>query len=115
MGVTIEEVRKLAMSLPETTEESHFDKRSFRVRGKIYAVIQEDLISLVVKTTKEERLAAVTLAPEIYSVTDGFQNLNYMKLQLDRISLDEFRPVLIHAWRLVVPKSIAKEYENGLG
>jgi hypothetical protein len=31
----IDTVRRFALSLPETTEEPHFDKSSFRVRGKM--------------------------------------------------------------------------------
>jgi hypothetical protein len=97
VGITIDEVRNLALSLPETKEENHWGKPSFRVRGKIYAVIQEDQTSLVAKTTKDQRLANTTMAPDIYSVPDRFQNLNYMKVRIDRIPINEFRSVLIHA------------------
>jgi hypothetical protein len=31
------QVQTLALSLPEVTEEPHFHRRSFRVRGKIFA------------------------------------------------------------------------------
>ena len=36
------EARKFALSLPEATEEPHFEKSSFRVRGKIFATVPED-------------------------------------------------------------------------
>jgi predicted DNA-binding protein (MmcQ/YjbR family) len=35
--VTIDTLRKIALSLPETTEEPHFEKTSFRVKKKIFA------------------------------------------------------------------------------
>lgn len=35
--VSIEAFRKLALSFPEVTEEPHFEKTSFRVKGKIFA------------------------------------------------------------------------------
>lgn len=33
----LEQARKYALSLPETTEAPHFDYTSFRVKGKIFA------------------------------------------------------------------------------
>ncbi len=33
------EVRRFAVSLPEATEEPHFDLTSFRVKGKIFATV----------------------------------------------------------------------------
>lgn len=112
MSITIDEVRMLALSLPETNEEKHWGKPSFRVRGKIYAVIQEDGVTVVVKTTEDERLANTTMAPDIYSLPDSFQNLNYMKVRMDRIPRDEFRSVLIQAWRLVAPKRVVATFDG---
>src|SRR5439155_19096500 len=38
----LEAARQFALSLPETTEEPHFEKASFRVRGKIFATVPAD-------------------------------------------------------------------------
>jgi len=35
--VTLDTLRNLALSFPETTEEPHFEKTSFRVKKKIFA------------------------------------------------------------------------------
>ena len=35
--ITVKEVRALALSFPEVREEPHFDRASFRVRGRIDA------------------------------------------------------------------------------
>ena len=37
--VDIETFRQLALSFPETIEQSHFDKTSFRVKKKIFATL----------------------------------------------------------------------------
>ena len=39
MSVSAAVVRKLALSLPESTEQPHHDMTSFRVRGKIFAMV----------------------------------------------------------------------------
>src|SRR5689334_9091814 len=39
--VTIDSVRALALSFPDTDEHPHFDRRAFRVKKKIFATLQE--------------------------------------------------------------------------
>lgn len=40
--MNLEEVRKFALSLPETTEQPHHEMSSFRVRRKIFVTIPPD-------------------------------------------------------------------------
>ncbi len=39
--VTIEILRKIALSFPEVTEEPHFEKSSFRIKKKIFATYDD--------------------------------------------------------------------------
>ena len=57
-------VRRLALSLPETTEEPHFDYSSFRVRGKIFVTVPPDEKHIHVFVDDVERERALALAPE---------------------------------------------------
>jgi hypothetical protein len=109
--VVVEEVRTLSLSLPGVKEHDHWGKPSFRIRNKIFAVIQPDGVSLLLKTTKEERAACTTLAPDIFLMPDSFTNLAYMIVRLDRIDPSELRDLLVHAWKLVAPKKLLTEYE----
>ncbi|RKN84545.1 MmcQ/YjbR family DNA-binding protein [Paenibacillus ginsengarvi] len=112
LAITINDVRQIALSLPKTDEVEHWDKPSFRVNGKIYAVVQKDGVSVTVKTTREEREALTTFEPEIYSVPTNFQRLHYMIVNTERIRKDDFRSVLVRAWRLVASKHIVKTYDE---
>jgi hypothetical protein len=40
--ITAKEFRELALSFPESVEAPHFDRASFRVRGKVFATIAPD-------------------------------------------------------------------------
>ncbi|MGH3621598.1 MAG: hypothetical protein ACRDQ5_07385 [Sciscionella sp.] len=40
--LTVEDARRFALSLPEATEQPHFEMSSFRVRGKIFATVPVD-------------------------------------------------------------------------
>src|SRR5205085_6611083 len=40
--MNLNEARRFALSLPQTTEAPHFDKSSFRVEGNIFATVPTD-------------------------------------------------------------------------
>ncbi|WP_197081036.1 hypothetical protein [Gordoniibacillus kamchatkensis] len=54
-------------------------------------MVQKDGVSVVVKTTRDEREALTTFEPEIYSVPRNFHRLHYMTVNTKRIRKDEFR------------------------
>ncbi|CAM3674065.1 MmcQ/YjbR family DNA-binding protein [Brevibacillus invocatus] len=108
--VTTDDVRGLALSLPETEEHEHWGKCSFRVRNKIFAVIQPDGVSVAMKTTHDNRDAYTSMAPEVFHVPDSFAKLSYMMVRIDRIDQKECSDLLIQAWKLVSPKKLVKAY-----
>ena len=59
----LDRVRRLALSLPETTEQPHFDYTSFRVRGKIFATAPPGTQLLHVFLDEEQRELALALHP----------------------------------------------------
>ncbi|KIL35675.1 hypothetical protein SD71_12320 [Cohnella kolymensis] len=104
--ITPEEVRNIALSFPEAVEVKHWDKPSFRVRNKIFAVIQPDRISLVIKTAPDDRAVYTMMDPDIYQMPAAFSNLNYMVVRMDRVEPAELHGLLIKAWRSVSPKRL---------
>ena len=57
------QVRKYALSLPEVTEEPHFDRTSFRVRGKIFVTARPAETHIHVFVPEEHREPALALHP----------------------------------------------------
>jgi hypothetical protein len=110
--MSVEEVRSYAMSLPESEEIEHWGKPSFRIRNKIFAVIQEDGVSLVVKTAGEDRLIYTTMDPKVFSMPKSFSNLNYMIVKLDLVHPEEMRGLLLKAWSSIAPKKLVKEFKQ---
>jgi predicted transport protein len=62
--VKLEEVRKVALALPDTTEEPHHNYGSFRVRGKIFVTIPPGEELLHIFLPAEQRDAALAMDPE---------------------------------------------------
>lgn len=60
------EARWFALSLPEVTEEPHFDMSPWRVRGKIFATVPPDGQHLHVFVDEEETRAAVAEDPSAF-------------------------------------------------
>jgi hypothetical protein len=54
-------VRRHALSLPDVTEQPHFDHSSFRVRGKIFLTVPPDGQHLHVFIDEEQRKQALAL------------------------------------------------------
>jgi hypothetical protein len=106
----ISEVRKIALSLPETEEVQHWGKPSFRINNKIFTVIQDDMRTITVKTTKEEREIYTRMDPNTYTIPEAFSNLNYMHINLETANEDEVRDLIRIAWRNVAQKKLSKTY-----
>jgi YjbR len=62
--VKLEDVRKVALALPDTTEEPHHNFGSFRVRGKIFVTIPPGGELLHIFLPAEKREVALALDPE---------------------------------------------------
>jgi hypothetical protein len=64
----IEQVRRIALSLPEATEEPHFDMTSFRVKGKIFASVPPDETRLHVFVDEPAAAASVAEDPAAFEL-----------------------------------------------
>lgn len=106
----IEEIREIALSLPGTVEVEHWGKSSFRINNKIFIVIQDDMSTITVKTTKEERDIYTSMSPETYKIPDSFSNLNYMHINLELAKKDEVTDLIRNAWGIVAPKKLSKAF-----
>jgi hypothetical protein len=99
-------VRRFALSLPETTEEPHFDFSSFRVRGKIFVTVPPPGKYIHVFVDDLERERALALAP------DWTEKLWWGKKVVGlRVHLSAARPALVdewvrNAWARKAPKRI---------
>jgi hypothetical protein len=108
--MSITEVREISLSFPGTEEVEHWGKPSFRINNKIFTVIQEDMKTITVKTTKEERDIKTRTGPETYRISESFSNLNYMYINLETAKENEVKDLIRIAWGRVAPKKISKAY-----
>ena len=70
--MTGEEFRRLALTLPEASEQSHMGHPDFRVRGKIFATLAyPDEARAMVKLQHEQQDALTRARPEMFAPVPG--------------------------------------------
>ncbi|WP_437937774.1 MmcQ/YjbR family DNA-binding protein [Sorangium sp. So ce341] len=110
--VSSDELRKLALSLPEAEEQDHFGKPSFRVRGKIFATHWVAQEQAVLKLSLEEQDSLVQAQPDVFSVTPwGHQG--WTRVELRRVDPALLEELLVGAFRRVAPKRLVAQRDAG--
>jgi hypothetical protein len=107
-AVNVREVRRLALSLPEATEQPHFHLNSFRVKGKIFATVAPDGSYMNVFVADEQREIMVRVAPKAYE-TLMWGKTGYLHVHLARAKARDVKMLLRAAWELKAPKKLVAQ------
>jgi len=110
--VTLEDVRRFALSLPETTEEPHHERTSFRVRGKIFASALPDGDSCNVLLDEPDARAAVFEDADVFGELWWGKRLVGVKVDLAAADLARMEELLTEAWLRRAPKALAAEVDR---
>jgi hypothetical protein len=110
--VKLSEVRRFALSLPEATEEPHFEKSSFRVRGKIFATVPEGGLHLNVFVDEHETRASVAEDPEAFEKLWWGKKLSGVRVTLVNADGHRVQELLEEAWRRKAPKRLAESLDR---
>jgi hypothetical protein len=101
------EVRRFALSLPEATEEPHFDLASFRVKGKIFATAppEEKYLHVFVDGPVLDVLPAAQ--PKAYEKLLWGRRVAGLRVTLAAAKAADIEELLRSAWRRRAPKKLA--------
>jgi hypothetical protein len=107
--MTADTFRRIALSLPESSESAHVDHPDFRVRGKIFATLGwPDEAWGMVKLTPEEQGVVVAAEANVFAPVKGaWGRQGCTNVRLDAASEPTLRSVLTRAWRRAAPKRLA--------
>jgi hypothetical protein len=112
--VTVEDVRRIALSLPRTEEALVRDRVKFRIGRIVYVALSRDETELGFGFPKEERAALIAAAPDkFFMPSRSDQRYNWVCARLDAIDKVELRELVVEAWRMCVPKKVAAAYDAG--
>ena len=120
-----EDVRRLALALPETSEGTSHGNAAWRVRDKLFVwerpLRAGDLRALgdaapdgPILGARVEHVGAkeALLAddPGVYFTTPHFDGYAAVLVRLDQIPVDELEEVIVEAWLCQAPKRLAREF-----
>jgi hypothetical protein len=106
--VTVDDVRRLARSLPRTTEHLIHDRVKFRVGQIVYIAFSRDETVMGFAYPKEERDALIASDPAKFHLPGPSDlRFNWVHAWTAALDEDEMRELVIEAWRMVVPKRVA--------
>lgn len=127
---TWDDVRRTALALPETDEQSSHGTPAWRVRDKMFLwerpLRRADIAYLGehaphgpilgVRTADEGvKHALVADDPELYFTTPHFHGYPAVLVRLDRIDVAELGQLAVDAWLARAPKRLAKAYLDAAG
>ncbi|MCX5202846.1 MmcQ/YjbR family DNA-binding protein [Streptomyces sp. NBC_00237] len=103
-----EDVRRVALALPDTAEKLAWGSPTFRVGGKLFAALSEDDTSVAFKCPKEERAELIQAEPEKFFVKPGHDdNYDWLRANLSALEdEEELRTVLLDSWRQAAPRKL---------
>ena len=104
-GMTVDEVRHLALALPQAVEEPHFERCSFRVGGRIFATVPPEGGTLNVMLDEEEARAAAQELTGVVELLWWGRRLSGVQVILEQADPEDVAELLEEAWRRRAPRA----------
>lgn len=103
----LEQARRYALSLPETTQEPHFEFTSFRVRGKIFATAPPGAAFLHVFVDEDLRAPHMAASPHAFEALRWGAKVVGLRITLARADAATVERLLLESWKRKAPKRLA--------
>jgi len=112
--ITVEEIRAIALPLPRTYEALVADRIKFKVGRIVYLSLSPDETVMGFAYPKEQRAALIAAEPEKFHMpVRSDERYNWVRVWLAKIDEVELRELIVDAWCMAVPKSVAANYLAG--
>ena len=113
MGVSHDDVRRIALTMPEAFEKPSYGGRpSWRTKKTMFTWIRESPEALVVWVDSvEDKEALIASDPKKFFTTEHYDDHPIVLVNLDEIDIDEVAELLVDSWRLRAPKKLVNEWD----
>jgi hypothetical protein len=113
MGVTIDDARAIAATLPRSYEALVRGEVRFRVGRLVCAAFYHDDTIMGFGFPRDEREALVASEPHKFLMPrPSDMRYQWACVRLDALDVEDLRELLVDAWRMCVPKKVAAAYEG---
>jgi predicted DNA-binding protein (MmcQ/YjbR family) len=108
--VSLDSVRKFALSFPEAEEMPHFEKASFRVKKKIFATLDKKNKRSVVKLSPADQSTFCTYDDTIiYPSKGAWGKQGWTVIELKKVPKKLFEDLVTTSYCTVAPEKLAKQ------
>src|SRR5690349_7380756 len=111
---TEDDVRRIALSLPETSEKPWYGTPGFRVKDKGFLRIRTEaeggLVVFVADLSEQDALLASD--PATFFTTPHYDGYPAVLVDIAAIDVDELRELITDSWRLKAPKRVLKAFDD---
>jgi hypothetical protein len=109
--VTVEDVRRVALTLPGTTEHLIRDRVKFRVKRLVYVAFSRDETLMGFGFPREQRAALVESEPDKFQLPPtSDMRYQWVDARMAALDVEEMTELVTDAWAMCVSKRVAKEY-----
>jgi hypothetical protein len=109
-----EDVRRIALSLPATTEKPSYGVPGFRVRARLFARLRPDDDSVVVWCADVgEKDALIAYEPHKFFTTPHYDGHPIVLVRMAAMDLGEMTEALTESWRLRAPTRLLEKFDRG--
>lgn len=111
--MTLDDVRRLAVALPETEERLTWDTDiTFRVRDKIFAIGGEGATHVSIKADLETQAELLEMDPVTFAKSAYVGRFGWVTVDLERVDAGLLESLIRGAWRRTAPKKLASTLEG---
>ncbi|CAN5162483.1 MmcQ/YjbR family DNA-binding protein [soil metagenome] len=108
-----QEVRRITLSLPETTERASYGMPGFRVKDRLFARIMEPGDALVIWCADEaEKLALAAAEPAKFFTTPHYDGHPILCVRFDGVDRRELTELVTESWRLRAPLRLRTAFDD---
>ena len=112
---TEDDVREIALALPEVTEDQWYRTPAYKVAGKgflrLRAEAEGGLVVFMPDLGEKEALLAAN--PKVYYTTPHYDGYPIVLVNLAEVDLTELRELITESWRIKAPIRLRKSFDAG--
>jgi len=108
------DVRKIALSLPDTTEEQWYQTPGYKVAGKGFLRLRTEAEGGLVVFVSDmgEKEALLTGNPDAFFTTSHYDGYPVVLVNLDNIDHDELRELITDSWLIKASPKLRRHFED---
>jgi hypothetical protein len=108
------DVRRIALSLPQTTEEPWYGSPGYKVAGRGFLRLRTEADGGLVVFVADlgEKEALLTSDQEAFYTTPHYNNYPIVLINLAKVDPTELEELIIESWRLKAPVKVRTAYDR---